>query len=173
MTPPLGTQYARSADPAVMQAVHGRQPARRTFIADLRWWAVSHGIDPDTVVVLSSPWGMTFGGLATPPEGMGRWTKGRYSQPYKNNPIRGELARIRYDPPPIPGVESTFYAEEQMGSGWWMTARPFIWAGAVWVCLPHPPTEGRFGGQWEEVRASDALHAREEWQAHERAKEGR
>lgn len=107
MTPPLGTQYARSADPAVMQAVHGRQQARRTFIADLRWWAVSHGIDPDTVVVLSSPWGMTFGGLATPPEGMGRWTK------------------------------------------------------------------GRFGGQWEEVRASDALHAREEWQAHERAKEGR
>lgn len=178
MSPNLGTQYARSTDPAVIQAVYGQQKARRDFADSLRDWATGHGIDPDSVAIFSSPWSLTFGGLRSAPEGLGRWTKpskGRYSKPYKNNPIRGELARIRHDPPTIPGVEDVFYAEAHPGTrgggGWFMAAYPFIWEGVAWVCLPHPPTEGRFGDQWEEVRASDALRAREEWQAHKHTKE--
>lgn len=166
VNPSLRAQYVRSVDPGVLAVVERNREGRHAASERIAEWAVRQGAAPD-----GRFWGGGMGILAvgsldlpTKPEGWVAGTGGRGYRPHKRSAAYQEMEALTWKPEPVPGISGHFSAprpEGGWGSTWWMIATPFLSFGAAWVMLSNMPTEGEFGPQWVEVKASEAHAARE------------
>ena len=166
------TQYATSADPEVIATIEENERSRRAWIDDTKAWfdkTIRTGIPGAKLFLFSSgnilrpsvivtsdekkPAGWKFG-----------WRSRSQFEPRKDNPLRAEWDARRWYAASIPGLPA-FLTSSVSGEfqSWWMVPRPFISGGAAWLVLGHMPDPDSpdFGPQWTEVRASQAMAAKE------------
>jgi hypothetical protein len=161
-------QYAASSDPEVVAAAQRNQDGRRAALLRCSEWAQAHGSNDAGSSTGFYP-RAEFGGAGVysipitegePPKGWVRAGKGW--RPRKGSPAYREMEALRWTPEPVPGLPDWFTAPRGApGETWMLWAVPVVWDGQAWVLLGHMPTEGEFGPQWREVRASEAHAARE------------
>lgn len=167
-------QYATSTDPTVIRTIRGNQLARDEwhkaafeFAESLGGYAFvggSNAWDPDLVLRA-----VAFEKGTEPTRG--RWKKevGQGIRfPFKNDPIREEMAEMTVSLAPIPGMVMRAEAPNEgggWGSKWIMSPNVFVHGGAAWAGFGHLPTDSRgetHGPQWTECRPSEYMRAVED-----------
>ena len=167
------TQYAMSADPEVIATIEENERSRRAWIGDTRAWfyktilasipgaklflfSFANTLRPSEIVTSDEkkPAGWKF-----------CWRSRSRFEPRMDNPLRAEWDARRWQAALIPGlpVFLTSSAPGEPQSWWRMYPHPFISDGAAWLDLGHmpDPDSPHFGPQWSEVRASQAMAAKE------------
>lgn len=167
------TQYAKSTDPEVIATIEENELSRRAWIDDTKAWF-------DKTILTSTPGAKLFlfstrtairlSGIVTSDEKKPAGWKSNYRsrsrfEPRMDNPLRAEWDARRWQAASIPGLPAflTSSVPGESQSWWRMHPSPFISSGAAWLALGHMPDPDSpdFGPQWTEVRASQAMAAKE------------
>jgi len=165
----MRAQYVASADYEVVAAAQRNQDGRLACLARCSEWAAAHGANdagrsgpfyPNSFMGHLGIHSLPFT-EGEPPKG---WVRaGRGWRPRKNSATYREMYALGWSPEPVPGIPDVLEAPRGPGQTWMMWATPIVWEGQAWVLLSHMPSEGEFGPQWREVRASEAHAARESY----------
>lgn len=166
------TQYATSADPEVIATIEENERSRRAWIDDTKEWfdkTIRTSIPGAKLLLFSFVNTLRPSRIVTSDEKKPAGWKFCYRsssrfEPRMDNPLRTEWDARRWQAASIPGLPA-FLTSSVPGESQslWMYPRPFISSGAAWLVLEHmpDPDSPNFGPQWTEVRASQAMAAKE------------
>jgi hypothetical protein len=164
-------QYVKSTDPEVVRIITENTEKRLAAHQAALEWAARHG---GTGYYGGRNFGGAFGVWAIETDQKpttGQWKRGyrgRGWAPFKSNPIHTEMAALTVGFDSVPGADGCFSAPRGSGDGsetWMMWAAPFVVDGVAFAMLSNYPTEGEFGDQWAEIKASEAYAAKESYES--------
>lgn len=151
MTDDRRFQYAKSTDPAVLDAIRRRVEARREWRERALAWGEKYGSDE---VRMFDGWGsLSVTGLPTKHAPAG-WTKpDRHgvSRPKKGTPEYAEMAALTHVETRVPGLDEMHTSADR--ARWGRGAR-FVVDGVAYFGLAWVPDKP-LGPQWVEVLASE------------------
>lgn len=167
------TQYAQSTDPEVIATIEENERSRRAWTDDTKAWfhkTILTSIPGAKLLLFSTRTAIRLLGIVTSDEKKPAgwkfcWRSRSRFEPRKDNPLRATWDARRWQAASIPGlpVVLTSSVSGELQSWLRMYPCPFISSGAAWLDLEHMPDPDSpdFGPQWTEVRASQAMAAKE------------
>lgn len=156
-------QYASTTDPAVIAVIQRNREGFQAFRERVFAFASAQGA-PDGAYYGSSFAGShsiaAIGGNEKPTTG--QWKNGYRAGwlPFKNNPLAKELAAIRFDEEPIPGIPQLLKATERHGARRVASALVFVLDGVAFSGVSFLPEDSGDkikpeDGGWKEIKASE------------------
>lgn len=166
-------QYLKSEDPEVVALVRRNSDGLRDWQERAHAFAAQYGDDPVNSGFYYSSFSGSFQvsaihSIEEPPHGGWRRTKGDRWEPRAKNPLREEMAAIRFRYEDVPGLPRILTVTAPDGGIIWRSPVTFAHEDTAWADLGSGDVRvkesGYISAQWQEVYASEYWAAREAYE---------